>query len=169
MKATAQECYNALAMILTLPTITLILSVLALLMGAYGVWQVVSLNRLRKSFFAGSRALDLESVIIALKQELQDSRQHQKILEQALTELSHNFTFAVQRVGMVRFNPFNDGGGNFSFVLALLDANNSGVVLTSMYGREQNRIYTKKIDNGKCDTQLTEEEQQAIKLANQNQ
>ena len=55
---------------------------------------------------------------------------------------------------------------NFSFSLVLLDAHNTGVVITSMYGREQNRIYTKKITNGKSDTALTDEEQQAIEIAN---
>jgi hypothetical protein len=48
----------------------------------------------------------------------------------------------------------------------LLDEHNTGAVITSMHGREQNRIYTKKIDNGKCDVQLTEEEQQAFNNAN---
>lgn len=166
LKATAQECYNALAMNLTLPTITLILSILALVTGVYCLWQAVSLKRLRKSFFAGSRAINLENVILRLEQELKDSRQNQAVLEQALTELKQNLTFAVQKLGLVRFNPFDDGGGNFSFCLALLDAHNSGIVITSMYGREQNRIYTKKIDAGKSETQLTEEEKQAIAMAN---
>ena len=69
-------------------------------------------------------------------------------------------------VGLIRFNPFNDGGGNFSFALALLDAHNTGVIITSMYGREQNRVYTKKIVEGECENQLTDEEIQAIELAN---
>jgi Protein of unknown function (DUF4446) len=66
----------------------------------------------------------------------------------------------------VRFNPFADGGGNFSFSLALLNDYNTGVIITSMHGRQQNRIYAKKIEKGKCDIQLTEEEQQSILIAN---
>ncbi|MFI5205420.1 MAG: DUF4446 family protein [Candidatus Paceibacterales bacterium] len=153
-------------MLLPSPSIILILTILALIIGCYCLWQIVSLNRLRKSFFAGSRALDLETVILALQRELQDSRRQEEVLEQALTELKKDVSFAVQKVGLVRFNPFNDGGGNFSFCLAILDAHNSGVVLTSMYGREQNRIYTKKIDDGRCEVQLTEEELEAVRLAN---
>jgi hypothetical protein len=149
-----------------LPTITLILSILAFFVGLYCLWQIISLNGLRKNFFAGGRAINLENVIVALQQELQDSRQHQAILEQTFSELRNNLNFAIQKVGLVRFNPFSDGGGNFSFSLALLDLQDSGVVITSMYGREQNRIYSKKIDLGKCDSQLTEEEQQAVSLAN---
>jgi hypothetical protein len=148
------------------PTITLILSILALLGAIYCVWQIFSLNKMRKAFFAGERALDLENVIYGLKQELQSSQEHQKFLESTLTELRQQSTFAVQRVGLVRFNPFNDGGGNFSFSLALLDSHNTGIIITSMYGREQNRIYTKKIEDGKSDSPLNEEEKQAVEKAN---
>jgi hypothetical protein len=149
-----------------LPTIALILAGLSLLLAGYCTWQMVSISRLKKTFFAGDNALSLESVIYALKQELEDSRQAQASLENSLAQLKNDFTFSVQRVGLVRFNPFNDGGGNFSFCLAMLDQNNTGVVITSMYGREQNRIYTKKVDQGKSDTKLTEEEEQAVARAN---
>ena len=111
----------------------------------------------------------MESVIYSLKQELQNSREQEAALEQGLTELKTKVTFAVQKVGLVRFNPFNDGGGNFSFSLALLDERNTGIIFTSMYGREQNRIYTKKIDQGKCEIKLTEEEEQAVEKANSKQ
>lgn len=153
-------------MIFQLPTITLILAGLALLLAGYCTWQIISINRLKKAFFAGGKALSLESVIYSLKQELQNSREQEAVLEQGLTELKTKVTFAVQKVGLVRFNPFSDGGGNFSFSLALLDERNTGIIFTSMYGREQNRIYTKKIDQGKCEIKLTEEEEQAVEKAN---
>jgi hypothetical protein len=153
-------------MIFQLPTITLILAGLALLLAGYCTWQIISINRLKKAFFAGGKALSLESVIYSLKQELQNSREQEAVLEQGLTELKTKVTFAVQKVGLVRFNPFNDGGGNFSFSLALLDERDTGIIFTSMYGREQNRIYTKKIDQGKCEIKLTEEEEQAVEKAN---
>ena len=147
-------------------TLALILSILALLTGAYSVWQIVSLNKIRKTFFAGTQALNLESVILKLEAELKTGREQQIVLENALSELRQQFTFAVQKVGLVRFNPFQDGGGNFSFSLAILDEHNTGIVLTSMHGRQQNRIYTKKIDEGKSDSQLTDEEIQALTMAN---
>ncbi len=153
-------------MTFSLSVITLFIGALGLVLAGFSLWQIRSLNRLRQTFFAGTKALDLESVIQGLKQELKDSQQHQRILEQALTELKKNLTFSVQKVGLVRFNPFKDGGGNFSFALALLDWHNTGVVITSMYGREQNRIYTKKIDQGKSEGQLTAEEQEAMLTAN---
>jgi hypothetical protein len=146
-------------------TASLILSILAVLAAAYCVWQIRSLNKLRGIFFAGSQALDLESVILRLEQELKSGRSQQEILEKELADLRYQFGFAVQKVGLVRFNPFEDGGGNFSFTLALLDQHNNGFVLTSMHGRQQNRIYTKKIDDAKSDSQLTEEEVKAVEIA----
>ena len=86
-------------------------------------------------------------------------------MESQLKQLRQDFGFAVQKVGLVRFNPFADGGGNFSFCLALLDSHNTGAIITSMHGREQNRVYSKKIIRGQSEIQLTGEEQQAFDLA----
>lgn len=122
---------------------------------------------MRKAFFAGKNAGDLEEVIKRLQTAMSLSREQQTSLEASLKNLSHNTSFAMQKLGLVRFNPFDDGGGNFSFSLALLDLHDTGVIITSMHGRQQNRIYTKTIQNGRCEIPLTEEEQQAINLADQ--
>jgi hypothetical protein len=151
----------------SLPLIALILSVISLLGVMYILWNVRSLNKLKTSFFAGQNGADLESIIQNLDKQLRDLQQEHLVLEHALTMLQNKLSFAVQKTGLVRFNPFDDGGGNFSFCLALLDSHNTGVVITSMHGRQQNRIYTKKIQDGRSETALTEEEQQAINLANQ--
>ncbi|MCL5666397.1 MAG: DUF4446 family protein [Patescibacteria group bacterium] len=147
----------------------LIIGLLALLASLYASWQIMSFNRLRRDLFTGSNGLDLEKTLRILAQELNGLREEQVFLEQSLEQLKSDSRFTLQKIGLVRFNPFADGGGNFSFSLALLDGNNSGVVLTSMHGRQQNRIYTKKIQAGKSEMALTEEEQQAISLANAKQ
>lgn len=148
--------------------ITLILLVIALLIGCFCLWQIWTFKRIKKIFFKSSTGSDLESVIFELKTELKDLRNDHEILQQAFLALKDKSTFCIQRMGLVRFNPFKDGGGNFSFSLALMDDNQNGVILTSMYGREQNRIYTKKIENGKSESQLTEEELKAVNQANTN-
>jgi len=153
-------------MITSAQNISLILGVLALVLGLYGLWQITSINRLRKTFFVGRNGADMEGVILSLKEQLQDSQRQQAVLEQALKSTQEILNFAVQKVGLVRFNPFQDGGGNFSFSLALLDNQDNGVIITSMYGREQNRIYTKRILAGGSDAQLTKEEMEAVAFAN---
>ncbi len=70
-----------------------------------------------------------------------------------------------QRVGLVRFNPFEDTGGNQSFALALLDAEGNGWVLSSLHARTGTRIYAKTIRGGRSDAALSEEELAAIKQA----
>lgn len=128
-------------------------------------WSLYSLNKLRRSFFTGKMGADLEQAIMDLTKQLGRLEGGQKVLEESLQRLQTNFNLAVQKLGVVRFNPFGDGGGNFSFSLALLDGQNSGLVITSMHGREQNRIYSKKIENGKSESTLTEEERQAVMQA----
>ncbi|MDR3642435.1 MAG: DUF4446 family protein [Candidatus Doudnabacteria bacterium] len=147
-------------------TISLILSILALLLGGFVWWQNRSLNELKKNFFAGQKAANLEDVILELRERLEIAVAHQQQLEQNLKQLELESGFMIQKTGLIRFNPFKDGGGNFSFCLALLDKHDNGVVITSMYGREQNRIYTKNVREGRGDAQLNEEEQKAIALAN---
>jgi hypothetical protein len=72
---------------------------------------------------------------------------------------------AFQRVGLVRFNPFEDTGGNQSFALALLDGEGNGWVLSSLHARNGTRVYAKAIRGGRSDGALSDEETAAIKQA----
>ncbi|MBI2414937.1 DUF4446 family protein [candidate division WWE3 bacterium] len=75
----------------------------------------------------------------------------------------------VQKVSLKRFNPFDDTGGNQSFTMAMLDANNDGVVFSSLHGRSGTRIYAKPIKSGmQADHELSEEEQEVVNLASKD-
>ena len=145
-----------------LPIFSLILAIFGLLTASFGLWQIQSLLRLKKSFFAGKTAGDLEDVLLGISGQIKNMQTEQQSAGKKIQELFYRLGFTVQKVGVVKFNPFSDSGGNFSFSLALLDEQNSGIVLTSMHGREQNRIYTKILLGGKSEAKLTEEEQKAI-------
>ena len=82
-----------------------------------------------------------------------------------LESLKKEQKFSIQKIGIVRFNPFSEVGGDQSFSIALLDGNNDGIVITSLYSREENRIYGKKIKQGASEYSLSEEEKTAIKNA----
>lgn len=71
----------------------------------------------------------------------------------------------VQKVGLIRFNPFSELGGDHSFCLALLDDRDTGVVLTGLHTRERTRIYMKDITNGKSSLELSNEEKKALSIA----
>jgi N-methylhydantoinase A/oxoprolinase/acetone carboxylase beta subunit len=91
-------------------------------------------------------------------------------IKKEFNELREKNSFNIQKIGMVRFNPFKEVGGNQSFSLALLDGNDNGIVITSLYTREENRVYGKPIKNGQSEYLLSEEEKKAIELAkNSNQ
>ena len=85
------------------------------------------------------------------------------IQEFALLKKAHKK--AVTKVGMVRFNPFGEIGGDQSFSLAFLDGEDSGVVITSHYGKDVQRIYAKPIKEGKSEYSLSTEEKEAIAQA----
>ena len=72
---------------------------------------------------------------------------------------------SIQKIGIVRFNPFRDTGSDQSFVLALLDNQDNGFLMTSIHGREGTRIYVKSIAYGASKYQLSAEESKAMKEA----
>lgn len=80
-------------------------------------------------------------------------------------ELFDGVRRSLQRVGLVRFDAFEDMGGHLSFCAALLDIDGSGIVLTSINGRTETRMYAKPVDKGSSKYHLSEEEQSAIKQA----
>jgi len=90
-------------------------------------------------------------------------------LSKELENLKEASKFSVQKVGIVRFSPYKEVGGDQSFSIALLDANNSGIVISSLFSRMDNRVYGKPIVNGQSKYLLSEEEKQAIEKANNPQ
>ena len=88
-----------------------------------------------------------------------------KKLSKDLEILKKKEKFSIQKVGVVRFNPFSEVGSDQSFSIALLDGNNDGVVITSLYSREGNQVYAKPIESGASGYLLSDEEKQAIEKA----
>jgi hypothetical protein len=72
---------------------------------------------------------------------------------------------AFQRIGLVRFNPFEDTGSNQSFALALLDAEDHGIIISSLHARSGTRVYAKAVTGGRPAGALSEEESEALRLA----
>lgn len=77
--------------------------------------------------------------------------------------LEQKSLLGIQRVGLVKYNPFEETGGNNSFSLALLNDQNDGIVISGLHTRERTRLYVKRIKSGKSDLDLSEEEKEAIR------
>jgi len=101
---------------------------------------------------------NLKEVLSHLKKIKKDLREVSKELK----ILKEEKKFSIQKVGMVRFNPFKEMGGDQSFSVALLDDNYDGIVITSFYGREENKVFAKPIKNGESKYLLSNEEKEAI-------
>lgn len=82
-----------------------------------------------------------------------------------LAELEAEGQRAMQRIGVVRYNPFEDTGSNQSFVLALLNARGDGFVLSSLHSRQQTRVFLKSVSGGQTETAVSDEEAEAIRIA----
>lgn len=109
-----------------------------------------------------------ENLKFILERILADSEKteaHIKKVEESLEGLGKRSLGFVQKIGVVRFNPFSNTGGDQSFALALLDGQDSGIVVLSLHGREGTRIYVKPIKAGKSLYELSKEEKQAIEEA----
>jgi hypothetical protein len=100
-----------------------------------------------------------------LRQQEAEEDQSKKVLEK-ITQLEHNGVCHLQKVGLVRFNPFTGTGGNHSFTLALLDGEESGILISSLHSRENTRIYIKPVSKAKpVGYEFSKEEQEAIEKA----
>ncbi len=86
-------------------------------------------------------------------------------ISQEIESLKEKSKFSIQKIGIVRFNPFSEVGGDQSFCLALLNGNNNGAVITSLYNRKESRVYGKPLKNGLSKYQLSKEEKEAIEKA----
>lgn len=106
---------------------------------------------------------DVLEVMLTTQKGLQSQT---KDLYKALDEVRKDGKFHIQRVGLVRFNPFSDTGGSQSFTLSLLDGHDNGLVMTSLYARTGNRWYIKEVRSGKGkELVLSKEEQAAVQKA----
>lgn len=97
--------------------------------------------------------------------KLQDINIKLEKFEKGLEVLKEKNKNTFQKMAILRFNPFNEMGGNQSFSLAILDENNNGIVITSLFAKEGNRVYGKPIKNGLSEYPLSEEEKKVIEKA----
>ena len=124
-------------------------------------WIFRYFRRLSKDVQKGNLVQILESV-------LEKERQNSKDLEQVnkyLRQLDSDGKLHIQKLGLIKFNPFEELGGDHSFSLALLDGKDNGLIITGLHTRERTRVYVKYVKKGKSSLELSEEERKALILA----
>jgi hypothetical protein len=146
----------------------LIIAVVILLLIIWNIFLQILILRIRKKiriFLKGRKVKDLEEVISEQLKRMRNIEGDIKDISKWNENLQNLCDISITKIGVVRFNPFKDTGGDQSFVIALLDSSNSGLVLSSLYTREGNRVYAKPIEKGKSIYHLSKEEETAINNA----
>lgn len=126
------------------------------------IYRLNILARQYKTLLRNVEGKNLEEVIINNSRTLERVLMKVDVFEVRLSEAERINIKSLQRTGLIRFDAFEDMGGELSFALALLDHNGDGVVLSSIYGRDDARTYAKPIRQGKSTYQLSPEEEKAI-------
>lgn len=148
-------------LVLVLAVITLIL----LILNIVNTCSISKLKRKYKKFMQGKNAKSLESEIVALFDDNKFIKNAVDKNKKDINTLYHKLESTFQKVGIIKYDAFNQMGGKLSFCLALLDENNNGFILNSVHSTEGCYSYTKVIENGECKISLGEEELEALNMA----
>ena len=150
-------------LIIGLAVLTLVLMILTLVCFT----QYRKLYRRYDLFMRGKDAETLEDIILDLMDEAAVRQVSDKESRDQLKSLTRQVRASYQKIGIVKYNAFKGMGGNLSFVIALLDDNNSGFILNSVHSREGCYLYIKEVKGGESEIMLGEEEKKALSHAMQ--
>jgi len=127
--------------------------------------MIFKLNNRVTKLLEGKDAKSLEDTLVHIINEIKRMNTVQENTEVVLKDISKRLKTSLTGVGVVRFNPFTNSGGNQSFAIALLDEHGNGVIISTLYGREKTSIFAKPISKYKSEFELTKEESEALKQA----
>lgn len=141
------------------------------ILAVFGIWLIVVsvvsfrifalFNKLTK----GVEVTDLKKVLEGVLAQETENKKDISDLVRRISEQEENGKLHIQKVGLIRFNPFKELGGDHSFSLSILDGEDSGIVITSLHARDRTRVYMKRVVKGKSDVELSEEEKKALSKA----
>ncbi|HPZ04634.1 MAG TPA: DUF4446 family protein, partial [Clostridiales bacterium] len=120
-----------------------------LLMNASNRAKIRRLRSKYDKFMNGSNGLSIEQLLEECIDKLNDVIEKNKELEYQINSIKRNLYYCVQKVGVVRYNAFDDVGSDLCFSVAFLDNNDDGVVISSLFARESSTTYAKPIIRGK--------------------
>lgn len=135
------------------------------------IMNVVSLTKLSKlnkkysAFMEGSDGKTLEDTVVSRFRQIDDLRTNQELQEKDIEALKANILKTYQKFGLVKYDAFNEMGGQLSFSLAMLDKKNNGFLLNTVHNREGSYTYVKEILDGKSEINLSQEEEKALNKA----
>jgi hypothetical protein len=158
-------------MILDERTLSLLVVALVVAVVVLGVWvawlqrsEAVLRRRLRRVLPQGESG-GIDEILDRQLKSVESLSERVDALNKLHHELEHLSQRTIQKVAVIRYNPFADTGGDQSFAIALLDSLGNGVVVSSLHSRTDTRVFAKPVQSGRSKFQLSDEEQDAIRKA----
>ncbi|MBD5500973.1 MAG: DUF4446 family protein [Lachnospiraceae bacterium] len=145
--------------------VMLILILIALILCIVNICSIFKMRKKYKKFMAGKSAKSLENEIVGLFEDNKFIKSSMEKNRRDIRTLYKNMESTFQKIGIIKYDAFNQMGGKLSFSLALLDEQNNGFILNSVHSAEGCYSYTKEIKNGESNISLGDEEKQALNMA----
>lgn len=142
--------------------------ILILLLFFMNLSNKVKIKRLKAKyakFMNGSSGASIENVLDDYIEKVNGVVEKNKELEYQLNAVERNMYYCIQKVGVIRYNAFDNVGSDLSFSIALLNNNDDGLVISSLYSRDSSSTYAKPVTGGKSKYALSVEELQAMDTA----
>lgn len=127
--------------------------------------KLARMNRRYRRMMQGMDGVNIERLLLGHIEEVRRASAKVDELSKTCANLDRLSKSCVQKIGIVRFNAFEDTGSDLSFAIALLNGNDDGFVLSSIFGRSESRSYAKPVIKGQSSYFLTDEEKQALEQA----
>lgn len=144
------------------------ISVLLLLVYIIALILFVKLSNMKKKYKAmmqGTNSQDLEMMLLEHINEVKKVMQQNTQIEEEHKQIHEILQNVIQKIGIVRFSAFDDVGGDLSYAVAILDRQNTGVIFSSIFGRNASMSYMKPVRNGNSKQKLSDEENEALRKA----
>lgn len=144
---------------------------MAVVMAVMLVFLIINSVKIKKmkltytSFMSGKDGKSLEEVILKRFKEVDELKKEDAAKKVQLDDINESLRYVFSKMGMVKYDAFNEMGGKLSFALALLDNRNNGFLINAMHSREGCYTYVKEIINGESYINLGEEEKKALNKA----
>lgn len=145
--------------------IFLVMAVLIVVLMILAIVTLVKLSRAKKrynSLVNGATGENLEDIIVDNIAKMNELIVKNRQIDEDYTELKALFSRSIQKVAVHRFCAFSDMGGDLSYAIALLDYQNNGIILSSIFGRQDSCTYVKPIENGVSKYPLSQEENKVL-------
>lgn len=149
---------------MTLEYVSIALSVVSLVVVAFTVFLYLRLQSHYGKLTGNINGKNLKNVLEDILRATNQNKKDIDFLKKYCDTIQKEGNFHIQKVGLLRFNPFKDTGGDQSFIISLVDGENNGVIISGLYSRSGTRWYAKRIKGGKgVEHELSDEEKQALK------